>query len=165
MRNQPAFMSIQPYFDRAAWPDASLTFRAPRSGDMVGTIRGNDRFLHCAKQVLQARKEMASIFSKAVFRDSAWDIILELYVGAVEGTIIYVKQMIIASGERPATAVRTIARLEKAGLLDREVDDDDHRRIIVRISETGRQAMEAMLHHILDGSADPMSSVIGDAAA
>lgn len=153
MRDQPASMSLPAYVAVAPWRDGIQSFSVPRSDEVEGDLRTKDRFLQCARRLLKARKEMAGIFPKDVFRDSAWDIVLELYVGAIEGHVIYVKQAVIASGECPATAVRMIARLEKAGFLEREMDDDDHRRNIVRISEIGRQAIEVMLNHIGGSSA------------
>lgn len=108
----------------------------------------SQRLAEKARQLLKARKVISKVMPKNLFKDSAWDIMLELYLGAIEGGVIYVKQMIIASGERPATGIRIIARLEDAGFIERNSDDLDQRRVIVNLTQRGRQAMELLLSGI-----------------
>jgi len=105
----------------------------------------SQRLAEKARQLLKARRIVSKVMPKNLFKDSAWDIMLELYLGAIEGGVIYVKQMIIASGERPATAIRIIARLEESGFIERNGDDLDQRRVIVNLTSRGRQAMELLL--------------------
>lgn len=78
-------------------------------------------------------------------KDSIWDILLELFVNGEEGGIVYVKQLILACGIPPASAMRLIDRLEDGNLLSRVPDPLDHRRVIVSLSEHARSAMMAML--------------------
>lgn len=104
----------------------------------------------CARQLLHARKKIAALAPKGLFRDSAWDMMLELFISTEEGGIVYVKQMMLASGESAAAAMRRIDRLDKAEFLDRVPDMLDQRRVIVRLTERGRTAMLAMLKHVYD---------------
>ncbi len=103
-----------------------------------------------ARQLLQARKKFAALSPKGLFRDSAWDMMLELFISGEEGGILYVKQMMIASGESPAAAMRRIDRLDDAEFIRRTPDALDQRRVIVRLTERGRSAMLAMLKHVYD---------------
>lgn len=80
---------------------------------------------------------------------------LELFICGEEGGILYVKQMVIASGESPAAAMRRIDRLDEAEFINRIPDLLDQRRVIVRLTERGRSAMLAMLKHVYD---PPISS-------
>lgn len=106
-----------------------------------------------ARQLLQARLKMARIVPGGLLRDSAWDMMLELFINGEEGGILYVKQLIIASGESSTAAMRRIDRLEEAGFLERFPDPLDRRRVIVRLKERGRAAMVAMLEHVFEPDA------------
>lgn len=101
-----------------------------------------------ARQLLRARLKMARHLPKGLLRDSAWDMILELFIAHEEGGIVYVKQLTLSSGESAAAAIRRIDRLEEAGLIERFPDPLDRRRVIVRLQERGRDAMLAMLMQI-----------------
>jgi len=108
------------------------------------------RLVESARQLLQARKKFAALSPRGLFRDSAWDMMLELFICGEEGGILYVKQMVIASGESPAAAMRRIDRLDEAEFINRIPDLLDQRRVIVRLTERGRSAMLAMLKHVYD---------------
>ena len=87
---------------------------------------------------------------------------LVMFINDEEGGILSVKQLIVASGDSPASAMRRIDRLEDVGLVLRIQDSLDHRRVIVRLSEFGRDAMLALLKDVFDedqdvGSPSPVS--------
>jgi DNA-binding MarR family transcriptional regulator len=120
-------------------------------------------YVPAARRLLVARQNIAKVMPRNLFRDSAWDVMLELYIGTAEQTDVYVKQAIIASGECPATAMRIIARLEKSGFLCRMGDPSDQRRVVVSLSQAGMNAMEMLLEE-LDGG-QPHSVVLEPLAA
>lgn len=124
---------------------ASMSQAAAKAADAAG-----GELLEGARQLLQARLKMARIVPKGLMRDSAWDMMLELYISGEEGGISYVKQLILTSGESPAAAMRRIERLEEAGFIERFIDPLDRRRVIVRLSERGHAAMFAMLEHVFE---------------
>lgn len=101
-----------------------------------------------ARQMLQGRKKIANIAPKGLFRDSAWDMMLELFISEAEGGVVYVKHIMLASGESAAAAMRRIDRLHDADFIVRIADPLDHRRVIVRLTGRGRQAMIAMLKDV-----------------
>lgn len=107
-----------------------------------------------ARQLLQARIKMAKLVPKGLFRDPAWDMMLELFISGEEGGILFVKQLMIASGESSGAAMRRIDRLENAGFIVRIPDPLDHRRVIVRLTDRARTAMIAMLQHIFEPKSD-----------
>lgn len=108
-----------------------------------------------ARQLLQARLKMARIAPPGLLRDSAWDMMLELFISGEEGGILYVKQLILASGESSTAAMRRIDRLEEAGFLERFPDPLDRRRVIVRLKARGHAAMLAMLEHVFEPDTPP----------
>lgn len=101
-----------------------------------------------ARQMLKGRKKIAGIAPKGLFRDSAWDMMLELFISEAEGGIVYVKHIMLISGESAAAAMRRIDRLHDADFIERNVDPLDHRRVIVRLTRRGQTAMIAMLRDI-----------------
>ncbi|WP_052071684.1 MarR family transcriptional regulator [Sphingopyxis sp. MWB1] len=101
-----------------------------------------------ARHLLKARHKMAALLPKGLLRDSAWDMILELFVAQEEGGILYVKQLMLSSGESAAAAIRRIDRLEEAGLIERFSDPLDRRRVIVRLQEKGHEAVLTMLKQV-----------------
>jgi DNA-binding MarR family transcriptional regulator len=117
-----------------------------------------------ARQLLQARIKMERLVPKGLLRDSAWDMMLELFINGEEGGIIYVKQLMLASGESSTAALRRIDRLEEAGFIKRFPDPLDRRRVIVELQERGRTAMRAMLKHVFDAE-DSTGPPIGHIAA
>ncbi|MFC3215619.1 helix-turn-helix domain-containing protein [Novosphingobium panipatense] len=101
-----------------------------------------------ARQILRARRKIAALEPRSLFRDTAWDMMLELFISGEEGGILFVKQLMIASGESAASAMRRIDRLESAGFLERIPDMLDQRRVIVQLTSKGRTAMLAMLDEV-----------------
>lgn len=103
------------------------------------------KLVDCARQVIRARREVDKHIPPGLMKDSAWDILLELFINGEEGGIVYVKQLMLACGTTATSAMRLIDRLETAELIAREPDPLDHRRVIVSLSERGRKAMIAIL--------------------
>ncbi|WP_308814573.1 MarR family transcriptional regulator [Sphingomonas sp. GV3] len=120
-------------------PVAARSFHRPNN--MV-------ELLDLARQTQAVRAKMAKLLPRDIFRDSAWDMILELFVAAREQRSVCVKQLVLVSGETATSALRRIGRLEEAGLLRRRTDHCDHRRIMVELAPKGDEAMCAMLHNL-----------------
>lgn len=66
-----------------------------------------------------------------LFRDPAWDMLLELFVAHETGRKLSVSSLCYSSGVPPTTALRQLARLEKHGFVKREGDQTDNRRCFV----------------------------------
>ena len=67
----------------------------------------------------------------------AWDMLLELAVAKLEHEEISVSALRRSSGAPSSTALRKLAGLEAAGLIVRNRDDRDQRRLSVRLTEEG----------------------------
>jgi DNA-binding MarR family transcriptional regulator len=63
-----------------------------------------------------------------VFRDPAWDMLLDLLVASEEGRRVSVTGLCHASGVPTTTALRHVDRLDELGLIDRTADPADRRR-------------------------------------
>lgn len=75
------------------------------------------------------------IIGAPLFRDPAWDMLLELFVAHDRGEPVSVSSLCYASGVPPTTALRHLARLEEHGLIRREGDRKDNRRWFVYPTE------------------------------
>jgi len=106
--------------------------------------------LALARQTQQARANCSQLFPKHVFRDSAWDIMLELFIAGEEGGSLCVKDTMAISGESATGTLRRIESLEEAQLVVRRYDPTDHRRMLVQLSNRGREAMISLLHHLFE---------------
>ena len=98
-----------------------------------------------ARRVLEARARNAKHFPKEVFRDAAWEMMLEIFIAKEEGRTLCVKHVVIASGESATGAMRRIEGLEHAKLIKRTADPMDHRRVRVELTPAGYSAMVALL--------------------
>lgn len=135
-------------------PAAVRTIGALSQAAASGASVSERRLVDGARQLLQARLRMARDLPKGLLRDSAWDMILELFISHEEGGILFVKQLILSSGESVAAAMRRIDRLEEARLIERFPDPFDRRRVIVRLTERGRTAMLGMLQQLFPAGTD-----------
>lgn len=122
----------------------------PQAGGQQHTTAEGRQLAAQARQLLRTRAEMAAYIPPGLIKDWAWDMLLELFVHTEEGTFVYVKQLILASGVSPPAAMRLIDRLEEAELIGRLADPLDSRRVIVTLSERGWEAMATLLRRICD---------------
>jgi DNA-binding MarR family transcriptional regulator len=102
-----------------------------------------------ARQAQRMRAIVIRLFPRDVFRDSAWDMLLELFIAGQQNRVICTKELIFVSRETHASALRRIDRLEEAGMLLRHQDTSDHRRVIVSLTHKGEEAMSAMLRSLI----------------
>lgn len=117
---------------------------------LEGARPGQDDLLRMARHARDSRKRIEPLFPKNLFRDSAWDMLLELFIAMQQNERLCVKDLIQLSGDSSTSAIRRIDQLEGASFLRRQADGDDQRRVWVRLTEKGYQALAAMLHHLFD---------------
>lgn len=89
------------------------------------------------RAVLRIRRLREQIFPPDMFADPAWDILLDLMAARLEKTRVSVSSLCIAAAVPPTTALRWIRHLTDNGLLERQADPDDGRRIFITLSEKG----------------------------
>lgn len=97
------------------------------------------------KVLIAARTDRDAIFQSELFSDPAWGMLLDLAVAEATGRPISVTSLCIASGVPSTTALRRIADLSDAKLIERIPDPSDRRRIIVQLTSLGRQHMDSFV--------------------
>lgn len=96
---------------------------------------------HQVRAVLKARRLRDTILAPDLFADPAWDILLDLLAARLENSRVSVSSLCIAASVPPTTALRWIRQLTDRGLLDRQADPKDGRRIYITLSEAGMEAI------------------------
>ena len=94
------------------------------------------------RKAIRARRLRDLHFADAMFEDPAWDMLLDLYAAALEGSQVSVSSLCIAAAVPPTTALRWIARMTEVGLFEREADPFDRRRAFMALSDLARNKMD-----------------------
>ena len=125
---------IERVLDEEAVPD----FRRERMaiGEFVGNLR-------------RMRVRRNDIIGADLFRDPAWDMLLELYAAHQRGETVPVNSLCYASGTPPTTALRHIKRMREHGLVERVGDSDDERRVRLRPTAKAVAGVEASAARLL----------------
>ncbi len=96
-----------------------------------------------ARKAYALRRKRAAIFGNPdLFGEPAWDIMLDLFIAHGEGKTVSVSSACIGSAAPATTGLRWLGVLADDGLVVRENDPEDHRRVMVRLTEAGQAAME-----------------------
>ena len=97
-----------------------------------------------AREIYANRRNREGIFGNPeLFGEPAWDILLDLYIAHVEGKPVSVSSACIGSAAPPTTGLRWLGVLAEHDLVLREHDPEDQRRVLVRLTEQGLEAMDA----------------------
>jgi hypothetical protein len=99
--------------------------------------------LALARKAYALRRKRGAIFGNPdLFGEPAWDILLDLFIAQGEGKPVSVSSACIGSAAPATTGLRWLGVLADEGLVVRENDPEDHRRVLVRLTPAGRAAME-----------------------
>jgi hypothetical protein len=93
------------------------------------------------RKIIQLRRRRDRYFPAALFADPAWDIMLDLFAAKLEGKRVSVSSLCIAAAVPATTALRWIGTMTEDGLLVREQDHNDARRVFIALSETAEQGL------------------------
>lgn len=98
----------------------------------------NARFIRTIIRLYRHRADHP-VFAHA--DEPSWAIMLDIYACTLEEVRLSVTAIGIAAGIPPTTAQRWINKLAGLGLLEREADPADQRRIYVRLSPSAMKVM------------------------
>ncbi|WP_301749564.1 MarR family winged helix-turn-helix transcriptional regulator [uncultured Erythrobacter sp.] len=107
------------------------------------SLRPSRSHIVLARRIYALRRKRQAIFGiPDLFGEPAWDILLDLFIAQGEGKSVSVSSACIGSAAPPTTGLRWLGVLANEGLVLRENDADDHRRVLVRLTPAGIAAME-----------------------
>lgn len=115
----------------------------PRRRATDHAMTPQQRHLMIARHIYTSRRRRASIFGNHdLFGEPAWDMLLDLYIAYAEGKSVSVSSACIGSAAPATTGLRWLGILADEGLVVRENDPADQRRVMVRLTAHGIVAME-----------------------
>lgn len=125
--------------------DLRQALRASRKA--IGPVADLDQrrrlYAELAREAYATRRRRGAIFDNdELFGEPAWDILLDLYIAHAENKAVSVSSACIGSAAPPTTGLRWLGVLGEQDLIVREHDPDDQRRVLVRLTERGLQAMD-----------------------
>lgn len=111
-----------------------------------GPSRDSLRLEHgeLCRLLLAEQALITKIFDGNQLASPRWEILLDLYLAALEGRALY--QSALVSQLSPAASHRLAATLERQDLVERGHDEADHRRTLVSLRPRAMTAMD----HLLD---------------
>jgi Winged helix DNA-binding domain len=98
-----------------------------------------------ARTYLAARRRRDELLGPGLFADPAWDILLDLFAGQIEGQSISVSSACLAGAVPNTTALGWIVKLEQRGLVTRRPDLKDGRRNFLSLTPEAAAAVEKWL--------------------
>ncbi|WP_199797827.1 MarR family winged helix-turn-helix transcriptional regulator [Porphyrobacter sp. HT-58-2] len=111
--------------------------------------RSSASHLALARRAYALRRKRAAIFGNPdLFGEPAWDILLDLFIAHAEGKPVSVSSACIGSAAPATTGLRWLGVLADEGLVVREGDASDQRRVLVRLTATGLSAMERFFDEV-----------------
>lgn len=113
------------------------------------------RWLRHARRLYRDRRARGGLFGdEALFGEPAWDLLLDLFIAAKERKRVPVTSACIGAAVPTTTALRWLAVMEDRGLILREADPSDARRIFVRLSTDAYAKMVAYFVRAAGAEAD-----------
>lgn len=121
---------------------AELQGSAESTVDPGNELIDNHQLADIARLCYSRRRLRAKVFEDPdLFGEPAWDLLLDLFVAAREGKRVPVTSACIGAAVPTTTALRWIAMLEARGLVVKENDANDARRVFVRLTEDADMRM------------------------
>jgi DNA-binding MarR family transcriptional regulator len=120
--------------------------KAPSSCGEEGAYRQEALSVAAIARLRYKQRRLRSrYFGDGLFRDPAWDILLDLFVAEHEGKKISVSSASGAAGLSTASGLRWLAKLEEQGLIIRVRAHSDARTIHVELTHEAREKMISLL--------------------
>jgi len=102
-----------------------------------------------ARHLYDERRQRDEALGAELFADPMWDLMLELYASAADGTRVSVSRACVASRAPSSSALRYIKEMTSKGLVVRDDCRSDARKVYVRLSDKTRTAMTDMLNRMM----------------
>jgi DNA-binding MarR family transcriptional regulator len=115
---------------------------AKRSGTDI-SVAPVDRIFH-------ARRARARYLPEELFAEPAWDMLLDLLRCELRGLPLSTSDLCLAAGVPGTTALRWITAMVEEGLLLREPDGQDGRRVFVMLAPDGSAALRRYFAEVIE---------------
>lgn len=106
-------------------------------------------------RIKRIRAHRNQLIGSGLFRDPAWDMLLELFVAHERNEALTISSLCYASGVPLSTGTRQVQRLEDFGLVTRKDDGADQRRSLVKPTTKAVESVANLAMMLLDEIDDP----------
>jgi DNA-binding transcriptional ArsR family regulator len=93
------------------------------------------------RDLLRARRIRADFLPGDLFADPAWDMMLDLLAARLDHERVSASSLCIAAAVPPTTALRWIRTLTDKGLVERQADPHDGRRVFIALAQEAADAL------------------------
>jgi DNA-binding MarR family transcriptional regulator len=124
--------------NRSERPTANVI--APSEGETM-----QEELARRARSIFGGRQLRTSFFSRSIFGEPAWDVLLVLYIMDASDARQTIGKLADWIKVPPTTVLRWVGYLEKERLVERQRHPTDRRVVFIRLVEKGRLALEAYL--------------------
>ncbi len=130
----------------ALLPQASLTKTDPALAELSDYTRlvseTQTEFVDLARAIYRSRRARSRAFNDdALFGEPAWDMLLDLFIAEADGKQLSITAACIGAAVPNSTALRWLVILEGRGLVRREDDPRDARRVFLHLTSEGYAKM------------------------
>lgn len=113
----------------------------PRSAADEDRAPDRHELLELARRALLERQHRTKLFSKVMFGEPAWDVLLALYIADFVSGRQTTGSIAFTIDTPVTTVVRWISYLEKEHMVSREPHPHDRRMMFVRLTEKSRELL------------------------
>ena len=138
-------MSEEAAYLASALADPRLNGKMPASALGAPRPKSPEEVLKLLVAIRRARFRQ---FETDLFANPGWDMLLDLMSARLTGRQVPVSSACVAAGVPATTALRLVNTLVEAGLVSRRPDPNDGRRVLVDLTEAGRQRMDLFLRSV-----------------
>lgn len=126
----------------------------PRLDAVLGNLEDvQDGVSHAmlVRRMIALRRLREDVFPAGLFADPAWDMLLDLYGAHIAQHRVPVSSLCVAAEVPATTALRWIGKLERKGLIRRERDPHDARRVFISLQPDAVDLMRDYFSRVADG--------------
>jgi DNA-binding MarR family transcriptional regulator len=113
---------------------------------------GTDMSVAPVDRIFHARRARARYLPQDLFAEPAWDMLLDLLRCELRGRRLSTSDLCMAASVPGTTALRWIAAMVQRGLLIREPDRNDGRRVFITLAPDASAALRRYFAEVIEGS-------------
>lgn len=150
MRSSDAEFIERPFLTSAARDIAETQVLPVGGADCRASALSFAELQARARWIYDLRRQRDRLFGlhASLFRDPAWDMLLDLYAQESEDDIVSVSKIAIAACIPMSTALRYVDHMYRVGLIVRSPDAQDGRRSNIVLTSRGRELMAKFLRDL-----------------
>lgn len=100
------------------------------------------------RAMLREHTMRSRLFRGSGLVDPGWNMLLDLMLAHLEGRQLYLSSLCVAAGQPITNGKRRVAQLIADGLVQRETDRADRRRVLVSLTQSGLERLSTYLDQI-----------------